>query len=79
MAKSGATRIFENLIKVDDIDVNHRTKEGHTPLILASLYGHLDIVSKLLASRKTDVDAIDLQGYTALLRGSEPPEEDQKT
>ena len=25
MAKSGATRIFENLIKVDDIDVNHRT------------------------------------------------------
>ena len=36
MAKSGATRIFENLIKVEDIDVNHQTIVTFTFFFIAT-------------------------------------------
>ena len=59
--------IFENLIKVEDIDVNTTNKEGQSPLILASQAGEEEIVNKLLENPKTNLGVVDVHGYSALL------------
>lgn len=40
--------IVKALLEVENIDINQRTKSGCTPLLLASYYGHLRVVTALL-------------------------------
>ena len=47
-------------------DINSMTGDGRTMLMLASIYGHLDIVEELL-SRRANVNAQDSYGRTALM------------
>ena len=47
--------------------INQRADKGTTPLILASLNGHLSTARRLLAADGVDVNLSDEAGFTALL------------
>ena len=58
------------LLQQPEIDVNVRDDNGGTPLIYASLYGHLEIVELLLKSNaNTDIQDT-LHGWTALMQAT---------
>jgi ankyrin repeat protein len=46
-------------------DANDVNEEGHTPLMAASLYGHVEVVDMLLAAEANAKAAAD-NGWTAL-------------
>ena len=48
-------------------EINRRWEKGMTPLIIASLAGHLTTVGILLSTVGVDVNACDDAGFTALL------------
>ncbi|CAM9160357.1 unnamed protein product, partial [Ectocarpus sp. 12 AP-2014] len=50
---------------------NSRTRLGRTPLHLAAASGNNRVVSTLLGSTRTDVDALDNEGYSPLMVASE--------
>ncbi|MFA5106679.1 MAG: ankyrin repeat domain-containing protein, partial [Candidatus Micrarchaeia archaeon] len=47
-------------------DVNAKDRDGYTALMVASYWGHMDIV-KLLIAAGADVNAKSETGYTALI------------
>lgn len=49
-------------------DINSRNDEGATPLMVAAGQGHGELVDALLAAG-AEVDAVDLRGWTALMKG----------
>ena len=68
---------FLNRQQVDDVVelalrpyVNARGVNGNTALILASRYGHADIVKWLLGHKDTKVNVRDKDGYTPLMWAS---------
>jgi ankyrin repeat protein len=63
------TSDFEKLIDAEGVDVNATDNEGDTALMWASLYGHVDIVKKLL-EKKVNVNKVNNKGDTALIVAS---------
>ena len=64
-AKSGMPCVMiEEMIK-KGLDVNEKDREELTPLILASIYGHIE-VAKCLIQNGADIDLCDHRGQTAL-------------
>lgn len=55
-------------------DIDEETREGVTPLMLASHWGHADNVKALLA-RGADAEASDMTGNTPLLRAVDPKQQ----
>jgi serine/threonine-protein phosphatase 6 regulatory ankyrin repeat subunit B len=56
-----------SLLKKENIDINLQTKYGKTALIIALLYGHIDIVRLLLEREDIDINLQDNNGWTALM------------
>ena len=55
-AQSGSSQLIEILLSHNpSLSITTRNNDGHTPLMLASIKGHLDVV-KLLASKLSNVD-----------------------
>jgi serine/threonine-protein phosphatase 6 regulatory ankyrin repeat subunit B len=52
------------------LDVNAKSEDGSTALILASCNGHLNVVAALLKNEEVDVNAADTEGVTALIGAS---------
>lgn len=51
--------------ELDNVDINSIDDKGYTPLMIASLHGHLGIV-KMLIDRNADVNIQSEDGHTAL-------------
>jgi ankyrin repeat protein len=52
------------------VDLYAKDNQGRTALILATVYGHEEVVRILLKDDRVDVDAKDNQGRTALIEAS---------
>ena len=65
-ASVGKEQIFRFLIRRPDADMNHRNKKQSTPLIWATLRGHLVIIELLLACKDIEIDAQENTGKTAM-------------
>lgn len=66
----GDTKEACRILRTGGINPNVRGRCGHTPLMLASIYGHKDIVM-LLLKHGADPDMQSDYGYSALLYASE--------
>ena len=63
--------ILDALLLPLHVNENLKTKNGHTPLMIACMEGHTDCVSVLLGPLiRTSVNAVNNDGYTALLSAS---------
>ena len=59
--------ILDTLLLPLHVNENLKTKNGHTPLMIACTEGHTDCVSVLLGPLiRTSVNAVNNDGYTAL-------------
>eukprot|EP01083_Nonionella_stella_P006357 18457_1 len=56
------------LLEDENVDMNARTPNGFTPLLLACQYGNVDIVKLLLNKNTTDVNAENKWNDTALIK-----------
>merc|ERR1711892_782684 len=70
-ATAGKSRIVEMILEHPDIYVNVRNQDNRTPLILATLNNHPDIVGMLLANENIKVDVYDNKNQSALIHGCE--------
>ena len=68
-SSSGRTEVVRYLLSSIDSDVNHKNKNGQTPLIYAASKNHPAIV-KLLLENNADINVQDRLGSSALHRAS---------
>lgn len=61
----GVVEDINTLLDEDGARVGAVTREGYTPLIIAAVRGHVEVV-RLLLRRGADIDAVDNEGRTAL-------------
>ena len=64
-ARNGLFDVARKLVLERNAEVNSRNRHGSTPLLLASEYGHTDVV-QLLLENNADVDVHDADGDTPL-------------
>ena len=73
-AQNGHVAVVQELLAprnaFHNIEVNKATNNGCTPLIIASLLGHTDVMKELL-SQKAKIDKTDNNGCTPLLVATE--------
>ena len=62
----GHKDIVELLLNMNNIDVNKATKDGATPLYVASANGHIEIVELLLKAKNINANAPAKDGTTPL-------------
>jgi ankyrin repeat protein len=67
---NGRLELVRSLLKHDRLEVNVRTNQGRTSLILASEKGHWDVIRELLGLQQIDVNAQDNDGHTSLMLAS---------
>ena len=65
----GQARDIRRLLSGGAADVNHVDERGRTPLMAASVNGHVEIVDMLLAA-EANANAVDGNGLTALYLAS---------
>ena len=61
-----SVRNIVELLKQENLDINARYRYGRTALIMASYYGHEEVVRILLKHKYLDMNAADRYGNTAL-------------
>ena len=59
------------LSEKNNIDINQTTNEGGTALMIASVYGHTEIVKMLLEKNNIDINQTDKKGLTSLMWASQ--------
>eukprot|EP01084_Bolivina_argentea_P043011 79271_1 len=64
-ANNGDTEMVKKLLQ-NEANVNEAEEGGHTPLWIASLQGHNDVIRILLSHPVIDIDYKDLSGVNAL-------------
>ena len=71
-AKQGRLDVFNRLLLKCEKDVLNMQRKhgGKTLLIVASQYGNLVVVNRLLACEEIDVNLKDVNGFTALMHAS---------
>jgi len=69
-AERGRVQKVKELLEKGNIDVNNSNEEGTTPLMLAAMNGHEEMVEVLLENG-ADPDAVDNDGNTALMVATE--------
>ena len=65
----GFLEVFEEVVSLEPAILKQANSKGATTLHLACQYGHIDI-TKLLFAQKIDIDAIDQDKKTALVRAA---------
>ena len=51
-SSNGHADVVRELLKTNNVDVNHQTADGDTALLCASSHGHTDVVRELLKTNK---------------------------
>ena len=59
-------KLFMSLDKPGNVNVNQADDHAHTPLHVAVLKNHKDVVTVLLQNKDIDIDLVNFKGQTAL-------------
>ena len=69
--ETGNASTVADILAREDFEVNVRNQDNRTPLLLASLNNHPEIVGMLLANENIKVDVYDNKNQSALIHGCE--------
>merc|ERR1712106_1089087 len=69
--ETGNASTVADILAREDFEVNVRNQDNCTPLLLASLNNHPEIVGMLLANESIEVDVYDEKNQSALIHGCE--------